>query len=148
GNQGRWALLQFDVNVSVSAQPGETRLRDRVGDEDARHQAQATRLGSVDSNARCAAANAAPRVTGCPLASRPRSSTSTVATTSSSWTAPRSPMRKILPASFPCPSPTTRPRPRQVLNTVSDFSPLKASGKYSAVTVGEAVSGSAASKRG
>ena len=78
------ALLQLNVNLGVLAQPSDPRLRDRIGDEDARHRAQATRLGSDDCSARRAALSAAPRVTGCPCASRPRSSTSTVATTSGS----------------------------------------------------------------
>ena len=89
GDQRGGALLQLNVNLGMLAQPSDPRLRDRIGDEDARHRAQATRLGSEDCRARRAAVSAAPRVTRCPCASRPRSSASTVATTSGSYTAPR-----------------------------------------------------------
>ena len=83
-DQRRRALLQLHVDLSVLAQPVDPRFGDRVGNENARHVVQATRLGSDDSSARRAAARAAPRLTGWPLASSPRSSACTVATTSSS----------------------------------------------------------------
>ena len=79
-----WTLLEPHVNLSMLAKTLDTGFSDRVGDQDPRHGAQATRLVCEERSSPLAAASAAPRSTWWPCISRPCSSASTVAITSAS----------------------------------------------------------------
>ena len=127
------------VDLVGGPQELEAGLSERLGDEDP-HAGTATRPARLASAARSAATRAAPRSTWRPRSTRTASIISSATRISSTVTAPRWPMRKILPVRAPWPPARMRPRARSApLNSAHG----RSSGRWAAVIVSEAWRGSA-----